>query len=138
MTAVRNSSTLKTISDVTELVGFIQQHGDRLGGIVIVGRESVQIEHSPVRPQDADVAGSLISWFYLLDDPRVAVLESESAWKNERLAHTTVTGQLNGRTVAVYTAIYGAGCAYLLGLPEVTIHSLRRVQVGDVPEVVAA
>lgn len=138
MNAVHSQITLNTISDLAELVEFIQQHGDRLGAICSLMREHAQIEHSPVHPKNSDVASSLINWFYLLDDARVTVIESTSAWNDEPLAHTTIHGRLNGRGIKVYTAIYGEAGAYLLSLEEVTVHALRRVQVGDLPEVVAA
>jgi hypothetical protein len=139
MTAVRAQRTLDTLRDVTELAEFIRHHGDRLGVIAsVMSGGHVQIEHTEFHSNDADVAGSLINWAYLLDDIRVTVMESMTRWKNERCAHTTVHGKLQGREVKAYTVLYGDAGAYLLSLPELTVHSLRRVQVGDVPEVVAA
>lgn len=134
MTAVRNQATLDRLDRVSNLAEFIRSHGDKLGEICTLSDDGVQVAARSWDPQDADVAGSLIAWFYLIDNAKVRAFESSTG--DRKYAHVTVYGQINGRPTKTYTGLYGAhNIAYILSLPEPSVHSLRRIQIGDVPAV---
>lgn len=73
------------------------------------------------------IAGDLIGWIYLLNDPRVRIY-------GPHYGNVEVVGQLDGITYEVFSGHFHSNTKqYLRSLPEVTVHSLRRIQIGDVP-----
>jgi hypothetical protein len=134
MTAVRNQTTLNRLAATEDVVSFIHRHGDKLGEICTISDDGAQVTAHSWDPQDATVAGSLIAWFYLIDNAKVRAFEATV--DTRKYAHVTIYGQINGRPTKVYTGLYdNSTVAYVLSRPEVTVHALRRVQVGDVPAV---
>lgn len=138
MTAVRDQTTLKTLARNAEIVEFINQHGDKLGPICTISANepifttSVSGTAQIAADGETDSAGALIAWFYLLDAPRVTA----TAYKDR--TQVIVRGLLAGNEFWAYDSFVGAAADYLKFLPEMSVHALRRIQVGDVPEVVAA
>lgn len=130
--AVRNQTTLATLVRAAELVELLHQHGDKLGPIWDFATDgSVHLDTYPAT--DRHTAAAYITWFYLLDKPQIRVQRID---KSDALV--TVSGHIGDQQYRAYGRLHGAAAAYLLGLPEPTVHALRRAQVGDVPEVVAA
>jgi len=137
--ATRNQSTLDTLARNTELIEFIHQHGDKLGELAVISTSNLLGTKVQIQGHKRDsrlTAGSLITWFYLLDDVRFE--KPSTLGEEKRDAHVSVDGRLLGHEISVYCRLRDSAAAYVLSLPEVSVHALRRIQVGDVPEVVAA
>lgn len=137
MTAVRNNMTLQRLERLANLVDFINEHGDKLGPLTTLGANSsycsAQIYSYSGGTRPEDIAASVITWIYLLDN---ASLEVTRTSEGEPGVHIEVDGQFRGHHLKAYCGIGSSAAAeYLLSLPEITIHSLRRIQIGDVPEV---
>lgn len=129
MTAIRNQTTLDTLSRAAEIVELLHQHGDKLGPIWDIATDgSVHLDTYPAT--DRNTAAAYITWFYLLDKPQI---RAASIDKSDALV--TVVGNIGNREYRAYGRLHGAAAAYVLGLPEPSVHALRRVQVGDVPAV---
>lgn len=125
--AVRNQATLDTLTRAAELVELVHQHGDKLGPIWDVATDgSIHLDTYPAT--DRTTAAAYITWFYLLDKPKV---RAQSIDKSDALV--TVSGRIGDREYRAYGRLHGAAAAYLLSLPEPSVHALRRVQIGDVP-----
>jgi hypothetical protein len=112
-----------------------------------VGSVRIECGHDPIlkklviahlRPagiggvDEKKIAGDLISWIYLLNNPRTQIY-------GQHHGNVEVVGELDGITYEVFSGHFQSNTKqYLRSLPTVTVHSLRRIQIGDVPEVVAA
>lgn len=131
MTAVQNQTTLDTVAHAAEIVELLQQHGDRLGPIWDFSTDgAIHLDTSPAT--DRASAAAYITWLYLLDTPRIR------AASIDKDALVTVIGRIGDQEYRAYGRLHGANAVYLLGLAEPSVHALRRIQIGDVPEVVAA
>lgn len=129
MTAVRNQTTLDTIARAGELVELLHQHGDKLGPIWDIATDgAIHLDTHPAT--DRHTAAAYITWFYLLDKPKV---RAQSIDKSDALV--TVSGRIGDREYRAYGRLHGAAATYLLNLPEPSVHALRRIQIGDVPAV---
>jgi hypothetical protein len=139
MTAVQHAMTLKRLNDLARLLEFIHEHGDKLGPLTGIGVDSINAKAQIFswKQKVEDTAAALIAWVYLLDDARIYVGKFERDGGTG--AHIEIDGSFCGNTMKAYTGFHDTRVAeYLTSLPQVTVHSLRRIQVGDVPEVVAA
>lgn len=130
MTAVRNQTTLDTLARAAQIVEFINQHGDKLGPIWGLTDDGDLHLDTYGQIDDRDTAGAYLTWFYLLDTPRI-----DAATIGESDALVSVKGRIGDRQYQAYGRLHGAAAAYLLGLPEPTVHALRNIQVGDVPAI---
>jgi hypothetical protein len=138
MTAVQHAMTLQRLDDLGIFVEFINQHGDKLGPLTGIGVNSsysqAQIFSFSRDTRPEDTAAAVITWFYLLDDARLDVSNSENT--GQPGVHIEVDGTFRGRRLKAFCGIHGSQAAdYLGSLSEVTVHSLRRIQIGDVPAV---
>lgn len=133
MTAVRNQATLATLARTTELVDFIHQHGDKLGELSVLSASDIldnKVQINGHRRDSRITASALITWFYLLDNPTITCQPTSNNG-----AHIDIEGRHQGIGYSAYARVNDEYAAYLLSLDEVTVHALRRVQVGDVPAV---
>lgn len=128
MTAVRNQTTLDTLARAAQIVELINQHGDKLGPIWNFTADGDMHLDTYSKIDDRDTAGAYITWLYLLDTPRI-----DAATIGESDALVSVKGRIGNQQYQAYGRLHGAAAAYLLGLPEPSVHALRNIQVGNVP-----
>jgi hypothetical protein len=135
MTAVRNQTTLDALARAAEIIAFINQHGDKLGPLCTISANepifttSVSGMAQIAADGATESAAALIAWFYLLDAPRV------TSTKHKDRTQVTVRGLLAGNEFWAYDSFVGDAAVYLKIQPEMSVHALRRIQVGDVPAV---
>lgn len=140
MTAVRDQKTSTILERNTELTNFIREHGDKLGPLsnlsISSNQSQVQISSFSMDDCDERTAAALIAWFYLIDSQRFGAYEAKT-WDDSICAHIDLYGSLLGQPVQIYATVHRDCSAYILNLDEVSVHSLRRIQIGDVPVIEA-
>ncbi|MDX3661262.1 hypothetical protein PV646_28490 [Streptomyces sp. ID05-26A] len=141
MTAI-TAKTLSLVAGTTERAVELIRNGPSISGSVVRmrvdcdpeqgGEQRVTVHLRRRGADEKDIAADLIAWFYLLNNAHTRIY-------GKAHGNVEVVGQSDGITYEIFTGNFEAGTKqYLRSLSEVTVHSLRRVQVGDVPEVVAA
>lgn len=129
--AIRNATTERTLARTTDLVAFINQHGDKLGSLAVISTSGILTSGVQIEgyyQSEKNRAGALITWLYLLDGSSLSLRRSAPDDVS-----VDVRGRLGGHEFRAHSGFKGATAAYLFGLAEVSVHALRRIQIGDVP-----
>jgi len=122
-----------TIHNATVMLAFLQRNKQFVGPVAALNigchvAPKIQIDaDSP----DKDKASGLLGCLYQLGGQIQTHTNDEDVFVS---VQTPYGDEIGG----AYATFKGTTATYLLSLPEVTAHSLRRIQVGDVPKVVAA
>jgi hypothetical protein len=126
-------TTDATIRNATVMLDFLQRNKPFIGPVSALSitchvAPKIQID---LHSDDKAKAGGLLGCYYLLGG-RIKAYATENGEALVSIA-TPYDDEIGG----AFTTFNGAAAEYLNGMAEVTVHSLRRIQIGDVPAVEA-
>lgn len=125
-------TTDATIRNATVMLDFLQRNKPFIGPVSSLSitchvAPKIQLD---LRSDDKAKAGGLLGCLYLFGGGRIHAYPGEHGD-----AYVSIATPFDAPIGGAFVGFEGPTADYLLSLPEVTVHSLRRIQIGDVPAV---